>query len=536
MKKFVSIAALAVLGAGAFIAATAQGGKPIVAASSQPVSLAPGKISDGGSIFVQDQIYDRLLEFKPGTTEVQPGLATGITGNADSTVWTIKLRTGVKFHDGTDFNAAAVKFNFDYWWDDTRPTFVKSGNSIVDSIFDAYKSGKDPISILKAVDVVDPTTVRVTLSSPMANFDEIMATGYFGIASPTAIQRAGEDKYGTAATGAVGTGPYVFKSWQTGDRVILEANKSYWKPGLPKNPGAIIRIIGDVAARIAELRAGNVDILPQGAIPYDNLAALKGDAKVTPIFLPSFNVGYLGLNQSATWNGAKNPLADLKVRQAIAAAVNKKAIVEAFYGEYGVTNPFLPALTMSATYSPKVKDYVYNPEAAKKLLADAGYKDGFSMELWYMPVSRPYYPNAKPIAEAMAKDLAAVGIKAELKTKDWGAYLDDVDAGKLQAFMLGWTGDYNDADNFYTPLIGAGVSKETGYENDKLFGLLKQGRRATSKDAKNAIYQQVSEILYNDIVKYPIVHSRPLQAKRANLEGWVPSPLGNAYLAYMEVK
>jgi peptide/nickel transport system substrate-binding protein len=535
MKKFVPIAALAVFGAGAFMA-IAQSGKPIVAASSQPVSLAPGKISDGGSIFVQDQIYDRLLEFKPGTTEVQPNLATAFTHNADSTVWTIKLRTGVKFHDGTDFNAAAVKFNFDFWWDDTRPGFVKSGNSIVPDIFDGYKSAKDPVSILKSVDVVDASTVRVSLSSPMANFDDIMATGYFGIASPAAIQKVGEDKYGTASTGAVGTGPYVFKSWQTGDRVILEANKSYWKPGLPKNPGAIVRIITDVAARIAELRAGNVDILPQGAIPYDNLDALKSDKNVTPVFLPSFNVGYLGLNQTATFNGAKNPLADLKVRQAVAAAVNRKAIVAAFYGEYGFSNPFLPPLTLDWTYSKNVKDYAFDPENAKKLLAAAGYPNGFSMELWYMPVSRPYYPNAKPIAEAMAKDLAAVGIKADLKTKDWGAYLDDADAGKLQAYMLGWTGDYNDPDNFYTPLVGAGNVKATGYDNDKYFALLKQGRRATTREAKAAIYQQVSEILYNDIVKIPVVHSKPLNAKRANLQGWVPSPLGSAFLAEMEVK
>jgi peptide/nickel transport system substrate-binding protein len=158
------------------------------------------------------------------------------------------------------------------------------------------------------------------------------------------------------------------------------------------------------------------------------------------------------------------------------------------------------------------------------------------MDLWYMPVSRPYYPNAKPIAEAMGRDLATVGIKANLKTKDWGAYLDDADAGKLQAYMLGWTGDYNDPDNFYAPLVGAGNVKETGYDNDKYFALLKAGRKATTKAEKAKIYGQISEILYNDIVKYPIVHSKPMQAKRANLEGWVPSPLGSAFLAEMSVK
>jgi peptide/nickel transport system substrate-binding protein len=535
MRKL-GLVALTLLGAGAIYAALGQQAKPIVAASSQPVSLAPGKISDGGSIFAQDQIYDSLLEFKQGTFEVQPNLALSVRPNANSTVWTITLRPGVTFHDGTAFDAEAVKFNFDFWWDDTRASFAKSGNSVVPDLFEGYKSGKDPVSIIKSVEVTSRLTMRVTLSSPMTNFDEVLATGYFGIASPTAIKKVGEDKYGTAATGAVGTGPYIFRSWQTGDRLILEPNKRYWKKGLPKNQGVIIRFITDVAARIAELRAGNVDILSQGAIPLDNLSTLRSDPKVTPVFLPSFNVGYLGLNQVKEFNGQKNPLAELKVRQAIAAAINRKAIVEAFYGDTGVSNPFLPPTVMDWTYSPNVKDYVYNPEAAKKLLAEAGYPNGFTMDLWYMPVSRPYYPNAKPIAEAFAKDLAAVGIKAELKTKDWGAYLDDTDAGKLQSYMLGWTGDYNDPDNFYTPLIGAGNVKETGYDNDKLFALLKQGRRATTRAEKQKIYQQVSEILYNDIVKLPVVHSRPLNAKRANLEGWIPSPLGSAYLAYMELK
>jgi peptide/nickel transport system substrate-binding protein len=142
MKKL-ALAATLVVG-GALAAALAQTGKPIVAASTQPVTLAPGKISDGGSIFVQDQIYDRLLEFKPGTTEVEPSLALSIKGNKDSTKWTINLRPGVQFHDNTPLNAEAVKYNFDFWWDDTRPTFYKSGNAVFPDIFDGYKSSKDP--------------------------------------------------------------------------------------------------------------------------------------------------------------------------------------------------------------------------------------------------------------------------------------------------------------------------------------------------------------------------------------------------------
>ncbi|MFN3267275.1 MAG: ABC transporter substrate-binding protein [Deinococcales bacterium] len=523
MKK--AALALTLLGAGALVAATAQSSKPIVVGSvGQPVSLASGKISDGNSIFVQQQIYDRLLDFKPGSTDVIPALATSARPNKNATSWTFTLRTGVKFHDGTVFDANAVKANFDFWWDDTRKEFFKSGNSIVLDIFEGYKSGK---SLIKNVVVESAYRVRVDMNSPFANLDEVFATGYFGIVSPAALKKFGEDKYGSAATLAVGTGPFIVKSWQTGDRILLEANKNYWKKGFPKAPGMIVRFISDAAARVAELRAGNIDMIPTGALPYDVLPTLKSDKNVAPVFRPGFNVGYLALNQVAEFGGAKNPLANQKVRLAVASAINKKALVESFYGEYGTTNAYLPPLVMNWSYPKNQRDYVYNPEAAKKLLADAGYPNGFSMELWYMPVSRPYFPNAKPVAETMAKDLSTVGIKVELKSKDWGAYLDDVDAGKFQSYMLGWTGDYNDPDNFYTPLVGPGTSKETGYNNPKFFALLDDARKATSKAKKGEIYGQVADILFEDIVKMPIVHSRPLLARRASLDGWVPGPLGS---------
>jgi peptide/nickel transport system substrate-binding protein len=533
MKKAALVAAL--LGGGALVAAVVAqtASKPIVVGSSQPVSLASGKISDGNSIFVQQQIYDRLMEFKPGSTETEPGLALSMRANANSSLWTINLRPGISFTDGTPMNAAAVKANFDFWWDDTKPGFFKSGNSIVPDIFEAYKSGN---SIIREVKVVNGLQLTVALRQPMANFDEVMATGYFGIASPAAIQKAGDDKYGTAAALPIGTGPFVARSWQTGDRILLEANRNYWKRGLPKAPGMIVRFINDAAARVAELRAGTIDMLPTGALPYDTLPTLRGDPKVKAVFRPSFNVGYLALNQVAQFGGAKNPLSDQKVRLAVASAINKKQIVDSFYGEYGVTNGYLPPVVMDWSYPKNRRDYVYNPESAKKLLADAGYPNGFSMELWYMPVSRPYFPNAKPLAEAMAKDLAAVGIKAELKSKDWGAYLDDVDAGKFQAYMLGWTGDYSDPDNFYTPLIGPGTSKETGYNNPALFKLLDDARVATTKAAKGEIYGKVADILFDDIVKIPVVHSRPLLAQRVALEGWVPGPLGSEPLDEVTVK
>jgi peptide/nickel transport system substrate-binding protein len=531
MKK--AALALTLLGTGALIAAVAQSTRPIVVGSGgQPVSLASGKVSDGNSLYVQQQIYDRLMEFKPGSSELTAGLALSARASKNSTVWVFNLRKGIKFQDGTDFDAAAVKYNFDYWWDDTRANFYKTENSVWPDLFNDYKKGG---GIIKNVEVVNPSQVRITTTQPFP-VDVVFATSYFGIASPAAIQKVGEDKYGSANTLAVGTGPYTVKSWQTGDRILLEANKNYWKKGLPKNPGIIFRFIKDASAQIAELRAGNIDMIPTGALPYDSLATLKADPNVKPVFRPGFNVGYLALNQSADFGGAKNPLANQKVRLALASAIDKKSLVSSFYGESGYTNGYLPPAAFEWSYPKNKRDYVYNPEAAKKLLAEAGYPNGFTMELWYMPVSRPYFPNAKPLAETMAKDLAAVGIKVELKSKDWGAYLADADAGKFQAFMLGWTGDYADPDNFYTPLIGSSPSRGVGYNNPKLYALLEKGRGEGTKAKKAEVYGQVADILFEDIVKIPIVHSNPLLAKRAGLEGWIPGPIGGEVLDTVTIK
>lgn len=174
-------------------------------------------------------------------------------------------------------------------------------------------------------------------------------------------------------------------------------------------------------------------------------------------------------------------------------------------------------------------DYQYNPQQAKQLLIQAGYPNGFNLQLWYMPVSRPYFPNPKPIAEAFAAELSAIGIKVSLQTKDWAAYLEDRNKPPgFQAFMMGWTGDYGDPDNFYYAHFGPGATADLGgWKNQQVFKLLDQGRATEDKAERAKIYAQVDEILSKEAVRLPIVHSQPLLAKRKNLRGWTPSPLGS---------
>lgn len=519
MKRLLATLALATL------AGFGMAQKTLVFGSNgEPVSLESGNITDGISIYAQRQLYDTLVDFKPGSTEPQAALATSWFASADGLTWTFRLRQNVKFSDGTDLDAAAVVFNVERWWDPKNATRINGGANyeIWGELFGGFKG--DAGSFLKDVRAVDKYTVRFSFNNPLPYFPVAIGSGYFGIASPAAIRAAG-NRYGTPAGGAVGSGPYKLTEWRSGDRLIFDKNPNYWRSGNPKTERLVIRVVRDPAARLAELKAGSIDFTTD--IPPANLKDLKADANLDAVFRPSFNVGYLALNPSY------KPLSDVKVRTAIAMALNKKAIVEAFWGDLGVTNGHFMPTSFRTFYSSKVTDYEFSPAKAKQMLAEAGYPNGFTLELWYMPVSRPYFPTAKEIAEAMAADLSAIGIRVSLKTKDWAAYLDDrKKAPGFQAYMLGWTGDYGDPSNFYDPHFASPIEDlfdAAGKELDikELDALLKKGATTSNPAERIRIYQQADELTFSLALRIPIVHSQPLVAKRKNISGWVPSPLGS---------
>ena len=503
------------------VATAPDTGALIYGAGGQPVNLEPGNVEDGNSLIVQHQIYNQLIEFVPGTTELEPSLATDWSVSDNGLTWTFKLREGVKFHDGTDFNAAAVKINVERWWDpESELGFRDAGKTYAtwEYLFSGFKG--DPDSLLKAVNVIDNFTVEFVLNQPFAAFPAAIASAYFGIASPQAIQAAGAE-YGTPASTAVGTGAFVFKEWRSGDRIILEKNPNYWKEGLPKEDQLVISFVNDPAARLAQLRANTLDFTVE--LTPDQLSEIEMDANLEPVFRPSFNVGYLALNPSY------EPLSNPKVRLAIAQAINKEAIVEAFWKGLGQTDGHFTPPSLIEFQSKDIEDYKFDPDAARTLLAEAGYPDGFDLELWYMPVSRPYYPSPKPIAEAFAAELNAIGVNVLLKTKDWGAYLEDRNkAPGYQAFMLGWTGDYGDPDNFLYAHFGPGATADLGnWRNDRVFELLDKARAESVQEERAKLYAEVDDILFKEVLRIPIVHSQPLLAKRINVDGWTPSPFGS---------
>ncbi len=494
----------------------AAAGTLVVAGSGEPVSLESGNAHDSVSMLVQRQIYDRLINVKPGSTELAPGLATSWKPNADATSWTFYLRHNVKFHDGTPFNADAAVFNLRRWWDRSDPNGNGRVFSIMTDLLGGFKG--DKTAIIKNIVKVNDFTVRVDLTRPNTVFPVQMSASYWGIASPTAVKQQGEE-YGTPAGTAVGTGPFVFSSWTSGERVILSANRQYWGSRAQVDR-LIIRPIKDPSQRLNELKAGNVDIASD--LQPDDMKTIEADRNLKLYRRPSFNLGYLGLNSRNTY------LKNEKVRRAISLAFNRKAIVDNFWYGLGTTDAsIVPPVLGWATSKQVPGDYRYDPAAARKLLAEAGYPNGFTIDFWYMPITRSYFPQPKATAEAMAADLADIGIKVNLKTEDWAKYLDDLFAGRLDMFQIGLIGDYGDPDYFYGALYNPTSTIDIGWDAPQVGQLLEQARAGLTREDRARAYAQVHELTYAAGYRIPLVHSQSVAAARSYVKGWVLSPLSS---------
>jgi peptide/nickel transport system substrate-binding protein len=506
--------------------------------SGEPDSLDSMDTTTGTALIVTRQIEECLLGFKPGTLEVVPELATEWTPNADATEWTFKLREGVKFHDGTPFNAEAVVFNFQRLFEPTFEFgFRAEGKkyNIVPDIFGGYAGEAN--SAYKSIEAVDENTVKFILTRPVPLLPNYLAASYFGLSSPEAV-KAAKGKYGTAEVGGVGTGPFKFDRWDAGQSVTLVRNEDYWGEKA-KMPGVVVRFISEAPQRLAELESGSIDFTINLTADSSKKIAASSDLQV--VDLVPFNIAYLALNMN------DKPFDDPKVRQAVAYAINKQEILDTAYNGVGtVADDFLPD-GLSDFRPTDLEPYAYDPDKAKALLAEAGYPDGIStmvltdgselpLTLWYMPVSRPYYPDAKSVAELYAAQLSDVGIKVELKTEDWGVYLDNWDAGAKHGMtMLGWTGDYADPNNFLYTHFGPGNANEAGYKNEEVWKLLADAGAATSPEESIKLFQQAGKLINADLPRIPIVHAPPVLAAKKALQGWVPNPTGGESFAPISI-
>jgi len=533
------------------------------------VQLDPAIVTDGESFRVTGQCLEPLYQYEQGSTLPVPALATECTANEDATEWTCSLREGVTFHDGTPFNADAVIYNFERWRFTDHPEHFESQ---VFEYYEAMFGGFDDTSVIASVEAVDDLTVKFTLNAPLAPFLANLAMDIFAISSPAAVEAAGED-YGTPAAGCVGTGPFKFVEWIEGDHITVEANDDYWG-GRPKVDQIIWRVIPDDSARFLALQAGDIHAFEQAVV--EDLETAEADPNLYIETRPALNTGYLAFNYMI------EEFKDPKVREAVAHAINRPGLIENFYGKYGeVAMNFLPPLVWG--HNDAVEDWTYDPELSKQLLADAGFPDGLSevtvaeditdaegnvmyaagdkipLTLYYMPVTRFYYPAPKEIGEAMAADLASAGFDTTLELAgDWSTYLGLRREGQLLGlYMLGWGGDNGDPDNFQNYFFGfAGADKvdadgvaiddpaewvkspekrEGWYANTEISYLLYQAAILPDQAARQAIYEQVEQLMHDDVTRLWIAHNNTPLIFSSAVSGYIPQPVGADYYEFVEI-
>lgn len=500
------------------------GGTLVFGTSSDPVVLDGAYVSDGESLRVIDQLFETLVTTEDGGTAIEPLLAKSWTATDDGLVWTFDLQTGVKFHDGTDFNAEAVCFNFNRWYNFAGVAQSASVSYYWSTVFGGFSDGATP-SLYESCEAPDAATAVITLTAPSAAFLSGLAVSAFVIASPEALTTYEADKVGGTDDAPtfdgtfgtehpVGTGAFMFESWTPGDKLTIARNDSYWgtKAILDK---VIFKPIADGPARRTALETGEIqgyDLVD----PADVTALEDGGYQI--LLRPAFNVGYVGFNQT------KAPLDNPKIREAIAFALNREALVTAKYPEGAeVASQFMPPELFG--WSADVPQYGYDPEKAKALIAESGVTD-LTIEFYYpSDVSRPYMPDPTANFEAFRADLEAVGFTVVPKTAPWrSGYLDDVDAGNAQVYLLGWTGDYGDPDNF----IGTFFRSEQaawGFNNPEIFDALTTARDTADLAERTALYEEANKLIMEFLPGVPYVHTQPALAFAAGVKGYVPSPV-----------
>jgi peptide/nickel transport system substrate-binding protein len=504
--------------------------------AADPTALDGALISDGESIRVLYQITEGLTRLVPGTSEIEPSLATDWTTSDDGLAWTFNLREGVTFHDGEPLNADAVCFNFERWFN-FPPSLQGDGTTY----YWQYGFGggfKNPAegsptaedSLYESCEAVDESTVTLHLTKPSATVLSTVSLPSLHIVSPAALEEFEADAGATNEDGVftpsgtystehpTGTGPYKFESWTVGEQLALVRNDDYWgEPALTEK--IIFRPIGDNAARLQALQTG--EIQGYDLVEPQDVSTIEGDGNLQIVERPPFNVGWITINH------AKPPMDKLEVRQAISHAINKQAIVDSFYGGRGVVaKEFMPQEIVG--YADDVVEYEYDPEKSKQLLQQAGLTLPVEVEFWYpTDISRDYMPDPKRNFEAMAADLNKAGFRVTPKTAPWRPdYVSRVNAGTAGHLnIIGWIADFADADNFIGTFFQA-PSAQWGFTNPEIHNLLNQAEEESDPAKRETLYQEANRKIMAFAAGVPYAHNKAALAFQSSIQGFVPSPVG----------
>jgi len=455
------------------------------ASGNDASTLDPHFILERPDVRISMHIHQNLIFFDE-QGKLQPELAESWAVSDDKLTWTFKLRRGVTFHDGTPFNAAAVKASFDRI---LNPATASPRRSIAAAITD--------------VKVIDDYTVAFTTAKPFAPLPSQVTMFNLAILSPTAIS-----KYGKAyGQNPAGTGPFKLESWKPGERVTLVRNDAYWgkKPVLERIE---FRVVPEDSARVLQLLSGEVDVIAN--VPPMLLGRLKGNSSVQVLQETSFRTVLLGINHKI------KPLDDIRVRRAIAHAVDTRALVEGVLGGIpkrggGIEAPEIPGARKD------LQPYQYDPALAKKLLAEAGFAEGFSTTL-LTPTGRLL--NDRQMAEAIQAQLRAVGIQVKIDSPDWPTFNSILNSKEAPLFLSSKGNPTGDLDlTMHLVALSTGQMNFYNWKNPTVDGLIAEQRVATDPQQRQKLLSAIQQHDYDEIPAIVLFYDAQLYAARKNVTG-----------------
>jgi len=469
------------------------------AQGADPRGLDPALIDDGESSKPICQMYEGLLKYGDNNTEVEPCLAESWEVSGDGLTYTFKLRQGVKFHDGTDFNAEAVKYNVD------RQTV----NKTEDMLYADFVFGD-----VAACNVIDDYTVEIVLNKVSTPFLNNLA---MSLGAPMVSPTACEANNNNLNEAPCGTGPYKFVRWDKNEAVVMERNEDYWgEKGVAKQ--IVFKTITDNSARVVALTNGEVDII-------DGIDANVVDQVTSAGALlnmaEGMNINYLAYNTQR--------ITDPEVRKALSQAVNVPELVASLYRGYASeATSILP--TFMPGYSADVKQVSYDPEAAAQTLADKGVTE-LHMLAYTNP--RPYNTaTGQTLAEALQGYYEKVGVTCSIDSYDWTTYKEKVGTGDYDVCLYGWIGDNGDPDNFMNLLASEDIEINVAQYSDEEFNtMLTEAASTPNGEERNAIYAQMEQKIADECVWLPISHQENLSAYLSNVHNYIAHPTGNVFLS-----
>ncbi len=428
-----------------------EGGSITITYKDDVATLDPAIGYDWQNWSMIKSLFDGLMDYVPGTTELRPGLAESYEVSDDGLTFTFHLRPGVKFHNGREMVAEDVKYSLNRV---TNPETQSPGAGFFGSIkgYDAVADGS--ADALEGVEATDPQTVTITLSRPDATFLHVMALNFASVVPREAVDAAGGD----FGKNPVGTGAFKLGEWTIGQRLVFEKNEDYWRDGIPYLDQIVFEVGQEPIVALLRLQQGEVDVPGDGIPPAKFQEVMSDPAQAERVVEGGqLQTGYITLNVNTP------PLDKLAVREAINMAINKDRIVQIINGRaIPATQPLPPSMP---GYTEGFAGYPYDPEAAKAKLEEAGVGDGFDTQLYVMNTD----PNPR-IAQAIQQDLAAIGVKAEIRSLAQANVIEAGGAGQAPMIWSGgmaWIADFPDPSNFYGPILGCAGAGDGGWNWSK---------------------------------------------------------------------